>query len=69
MDENASTNCCLSMRGEGRPISDAEDVRREQSGSLSLFGRTLQMSPKGNICPKSHKEGNLPPTPPNQLLG
>ena len=29
MDENASTNCCLSMRGEGRPISDAEDVRRE----------------------------------------
>ena len=62
-----SINCCLkmfSMRGE--TISNAEDVRREQSDSLSLSGRTLQMSPKGNICPKSHKVGN-PPAPP--LLG
>ena len=48
--------------GGGDTISNAEDVRREQSDSLSLSGRTLQMSPKGNICPKSHKEGN-PRTP------
>ena len=58
-----SVNDCLSLRG--RTISNAEDVRREQSDSLSLSGRTLQMSPKGNICPKSHKEEI--PTPP--LLG
>ena len=52
--------------GGGGTISIAEDVRREQSDSLSLSGRTLQMSPKGNICPESHK-GEVPPIPP--LLG
>ena len=51
----------FALRGE--TISNAEDVRREQSDSLSLSGRTLQMSPKGNICPKSHKEGKLLPKP------